>query len=90
MEKLKGKDDITLRFGHFEMRVKGTVAISFSVIAVLMVLMSILVIQIPEYHDKRFDFYSIFSSLTAMFAAIVAYLFGKVNRTSDHDEHSEK
>ncbi|MEA2892535.1 MAG: hypothetical protein QOI05_3328 [Bradyrhizobium sp.] len=89
MEKLKGKD-ITVQLGHFEMHVKGSTAISFFIVAVLMVLMSILVIQIPEYHDKRFDFFSIFSSLAALLTAIVGYSFGKVTRTSNRHERSEK
>jgi hypothetical protein len=76
MEKLKGKD-ITVRLGHFVMHVKGSTAISFFIITVLMVLMSILVIEIPEYHDKRFDILSIFSSLAALLVAIVGYSSGK-------------
>ncbi len=76
MEKLKSKE-ILLRLGSFEMHVKGSIAISFFVITALMVLMSILVIQIPEYHDKRFDILSIFSSLGALLLGIVGYSFGK-------------
>ena len=72
MEKLKGKD-ITFRLGHFEMQAKGSIAISFLIITVLMVLMSILVIEIPEYLDKRSDILSIFSSLAALLVAIVGY-----------------
>ncbi len=76
MEKLKEKD-ITVRLGQFEMHVKGGIAISFVIIAALIVLMSFMVIQIPEYHDKKFDILSIFSSLGALLAAIVGYSFGK-------------
>jgi hypothetical protein len=74
MEKLKQKD-ITIRLGHYEMQVKGSTAISFFIIAVLMVLMCVWVIQIPKYHDKRFDILSIFSLLAALLAAIVGYSF---------------
>jgi len=46
---------------------------SFLIITVLMVLVSILVIEIPEYLDKRSDILSIFSSLAALLVAIVGY-----------------
>jgi hypothetical protein len=74
MEKLKEKD-ITVRLGHFEMQVKGSTAISFFIIAVLMVLMCVWVVQIPKYHDKSFDILSIFSLLATLLAAIVGYSF---------------
>jgi hypothetical protein len=81
MEKLKEKD-ITVRLGHFEMQVKGGTAISFFIIAVLMVLTCVWVVQIPKYHDKSFDILSIFSLLATLLAAIVGYSFepGKPHR----------
>ena len=74
MEKLKEKH-ITVRLGHFEMQVKGSTAISFFIVAVLMVLTCIWVIQIPKYNDKSFDILTIFSLLATLLAAIVGYSF---------------
>ena len=75
MEKLKEKD-IIVRLGHFEIQVKGSTAISFFIVTILLVLTCIWVIQIPKYHDKSFDVLSIFSLLATLLAAIVGYSFG--------------